>query len=95
LVLHTEVVPSLIAVEDLNRSLSDGEVEHCMEELKLEVSEALGISLSEVHAWYFQDSNLSKQMEWDLEGECERQCWLDEWVEEHRVEHRSYWEDAM
>jgi hypothetical protein len=40
----------LVAVEDLTQSSSDVEVEHHMEELKLEVSEALGISLLEVHA---------------------------------------------
>jgi hypothetical protein len=66
-----------------------------MEELKLEVSEALGISLLEVHAQYFRDSDLSEHMERDLEGEWERQWWLDEWAEEHWVEHQSYWEDVM
>jgi hypothetical protein len=66
-----------------------------MEELELGVSEALGISLSEVQAWYFPGSDLSERMEQELEGEHERQRWLDDWAEERRVEHQSYWEDTM
>jgi hypothetical protein len=66
-----------------------------MEELALRVSEALGISLLEVHAQYFRGSDSSERMEQELEGEHERQCWLDEWAEEHRVEHWSYREDTM
>jgi hypothetical protein len=87
-------VPPLVAVEDLTQSPSDVEVEH-MEELELTVSEALGISLSEVHDWYFRGSDLSKRMEQVLEGEREWQRWLDEWAEERRVKHWSYWEDTM
>jgi hypothetical protein len=94
-VLCSEVVPPLVAVEDLTQSLSDVEVERRMEELELRVSEALGISLLEVHARYFRDSDSSERRDRDLEGEHERMCWLDEWAEEHQVAHRSYWEDAM
>jgi hypothetical protein len=57
-VLPSEVVPPVIAAADLTRLLSEEEeVNNLMEELELGVSEALGISLSEVHAKYFQDSD--------------------------------------
>jgi hypothetical protein len=57
-VLPVEVVPPVVAVTELTRSLSeDEEVGLLMGKLELGVSEALGISLSEVHAWYFRDSN--------------------------------------
>jgi hypothetical protein len=41
-------VPPLVAVADLTRTSSDEEVGELMGELELGVSEALGISLSEV-----------------------------------------------
>jgi hypothetical protein len=63
-----------------------------MEELKLGVSEALGISLSEVRAQYFQDSDESEEQ--DLDGEHERERWLEEWAHERRLEYQSYWEDT-
>jgi hypothetical protein len=90
LVLPSEVVPPLIPIADLTRMSSD---EEQMEELELGVSEALGISLSEVQAWYFQDSDQSRAQ--DLESECEYEHWLDEWVEECRLQLQSYREDTM
>jgi hypothetical protein len=61
-VLPVEVVPPVIAVEELTRSSSEDEgVGLLMEDLELGVSEALGISLSEVHAWYFRDSDKSDE----------------------------------
>jgi hypothetical protein len=47
-------VPPSFAITDSTRILSDDEeVGNLMEDLELGVSEALGISLSEVRAWYF------------------------------------------
>jgi hypothetical protein len=60
-VLHSKVVPSLVTIEELTGSpLSDTEVDRNMAELECGVSEALGISLSEVQAQYFQ-GNISSQ----------------------------------
>jgi hypothetical protein len=58
-------------MEDLTQSSLDVEVEHHMEELELGVSEALGISLSEVHAQYFRGNDSSKRIEQKLEDEHE------------------------
>jgi hypothetical protein len=88
-------VPPLVAVEDLTRSLLDEEIERCVEELEHGVSEALGISLSEVWDRYFRDNDSSEKRDRDLDSECECTCWLEEWAEECQVEHRSYREDAM
>jgi hypothetical protein len=63
-----------------------------MEELELGVSEALGISLLEVQAWYFWDSDEGKDR--DLESECEYACWLEEWAHEHQLEYQLYREDT-
>jgi hypothetical protein len=93
-VLLPKVVPPLVAVEDLTRSSSEVELEHHMEELELAVSEALGISLSEVHAQYFQDTDSSEHMEQVLDDERKRQRWLAEWAEEQRVEHWTHREDV-
>jgi hypothetical protein len=41
----------------LSSSSEDAEVGRLMEELELGVSEALGMSLLEVCAWYFRDSS--------------------------------------
>jgi hypothetical protein len=55
-----EVVPHpVIPVEELSRSLSG--VHRLAEDLSLEVSEALGISLSEVWDWYFGGSDEVKE----------------------------------
>jgi hypothetical protein len=43
-----EVVFPLVAVEDLTWTSPDKDIEKCLEELELGVSEALGISLLEV-----------------------------------------------
>jgi hypothetical protein len=52
---------------------SDEEEEgNLMNDLELVVSEALGISLLEVHAWYFQGSDEDDDRE--LDGECECEC---------------------
>jgi hypothetical protein len=59
----------LVAVEDLMQSSLDVEVERHMEELELGVSETLGISLLEVQAQYFQDSDLSERRDQDLDSE--------------------------
>jgi hypothetical protein len=59
-VLHSEVVPPLVAVEDLTRSSLDEEIEQRVEELECGVSEALGISLSEVWDRYFQDKIMTR-----------------------------------
>jgi hypothetical protein len=48
LVLPSEVVPPLVAIEDLTRTSSDEQLGEQIEKLELGVSEALGISLSEV-----------------------------------------------
>jgi hypothetical protein len=53
-----EVVLSFVAVVELPRlSSGDEEVGHLMKDLELGVSEVLGISLLDVCAWYFQDSD--------------------------------------
>jgi hypothetical protein len=72
-VLSLEVVPPFVVVTDLNRlSSDDEEVGNLMEDLELGVSEALGISLSEVCAQYFQDSDEGKDSEVrrDLVEQC-------------------------
>jgi hypothetical protein len=71
----------------------DEEVGELMQDLELRVSEALGISLSEVRAWYFRDSD--KDMERDLDDECEHEHWLEEWAHEHQSEYQSYRGDAV
>jgi hypothetical protein len=93
LVLPLEVVFPLVVVEDLTRtsSVSDEVMEKRMDESELGVSEALGISLSEVQARYFRDSDTSEKRDRDLDSECECLHWLEEWVEECRV---AYQEDT-
>jgi hypothetical protein len=81
-----------VAIADLTRTSSDEEMGKQMEDLELGVSEALGISLLEVQARYFWDSDES--MAWDLDGKCEHEHWLEEWAEEHQLEYQSYQEDA-
>jgi hypothetical protein len=68
---------------DLTQLSSDEEIGRWLDELELGVSEALGISLSEIQAWYFQDSDESKTRDRDLESEHKCQCGLEEWVQEH------------
>jgi hypothetical protein len=53
------VLPSeVVSLVDLTRMSSDDEeVGNLMEDPELGVSKDLGISLSKVHAWYFQDSD--------------------------------------
>jgi hypothetical protein len=71
-----------VAVTDLTWSLSgDEEVGQLMEDLELGVSEALGISLSEVHAHYFQDSDEGEDRDLDSEHE-------------HQLEYQLYRENA-
>jgi hypothetical protein len=68
-----EVVPPIIAVVELTRlSSEDEKVGQLMEELELGVSEALGMSLSKLRAWYFQDSDKGGYSEVgrDLVDEC-------------------------
>jgi hypothetical protein len=75
-------VPPVVAIVELTRSSSgDEEVGRLIEDLELGVSEALGISLSEVHAHYFWDSDEGEER--DLDSECE-----------HQLEYQSYQEDA-
>jgi hypothetical protein len=57
------------------------------------VGEALGLSLLEVHACYFQGSDEGKAR--DLDRDCQREHWLEEWAHEHRLEHQLYREDTM
>jgi hypothetical protein len=64
-----------------------------MVDLELGVSEALGISLSEVHTRYFWDSDEGEERDLESERECER--WLEEWARGHWLEYQSYREDAM
>jgi hypothetical protein len=74
-------VPSIVAVTDLTKSSSDDEeVSWLMENLEVGVSEALGISLSEVCACYSWDSDEGKDRELDSECECQ-------------LEYQSYRED--
>jgi hypothetical protein len=87
-----EVVFPLVAVEDLTWTSSDEEIGRHLEKLELRVSEALGISLLEVHTLYFRDHDESNSK--DLDGKCERKHWLEEWAEENQVEHPSYQEDT-
>jgi hypothetical protein len=69
-------VPLIVAVAELTRlSSGDEEVGRLMEDLELGVSEALGISLSEVRAHYFRDSDEGEDSE---DSEIERDL-----VEEH------------
>jgi hypothetical protein len=86
-VLPLRVVFPLVAMENLTRTSSDEAIEKHIEELELGVSEALGISLSEVQAWYFLGSDGSERRDRDLDDEREHEHWLEEWVEEHQVEH--------
>jgi hypothetical protein len=59
-----EVVPPVIAVVDLTQLSSDEEeVGNLMEDLELGVSKALGVSLLEVHAQYFRDSDEGESSE--------------------------------
>jgi hypothetical protein len=59
-----EVVAPIVTVESLAGSSSeDSEMVHLTCDLELEVGDALGMSLSEVHAQYFQDSNEGKDSE--------------------------------
>jgi hypothetical protein len=78
-------------------------MDHLMGELELGVSEALGISLSEVYAWYFQDSDEGESdKDWDLVEECNyghvignhiRSGWY--WTEDiDRVPYTLYREDT-
>jgi hypothetical protein len=63
----SDAVPPLVAIADLTRMSSDEEIWGCRwENWSSGVSEALRISLSEVQAWYFQDSDESKV--WDLDN---------------------------
>jgi hypothetical protein len=62
-----EVAPLVVGVEELTRSLSeDAKVVRLTQELKLGVGEALGLSLLEVQAWYFRDTDKSSYLveEW-------------------------------
>jgi hypothetical protein len=73
LVLPSEVVPPIVAIADLTRTLSDDEeVGNLMEDLELVVSEVLGITLSEVRAQYFRGSDKGEDSEVgrDLVEEC-------------------------
>jgi hypothetical protein len=56
---------TLIRVEELNKSSSAEGMDHLMGDLQLGVSDALGVSLSEVCAWYFQDSDEGDECEVD------------------------------
>jgi hypothetical protein len=58
-----EVAPSVICVEELTRSSSEELEVICLtQELELGVSEALGVSLSEVYARYFGDSDVGTEI---------------------------------
>jgi hypothetical protein len=83
-------VPPLVAVEELTQTSSDEEMGRWMEELELGVSEALGISLSEVRARYFLDSDKSENRDRYLASECECERWLEEWAQECRLGNQSY-----
>jgi uncharacterized protein YdaT len=67
----------VVPIEELLR-LSSG-----VDELSLEVSEALGISLSKVHDWYFGGSDKVKRDHIMVE---ERDCYQDwqQFEEEHK-----------
>jgi hypothetical protein len=55
LVLLLEVVHPVVLVEELSRLLSEA---NCLaDDISLEVSKVLGVSLSEVHAQYFGGSD--------------------------------------
>jgi hypothetical protein len=73
-------VPPVVAVAELTRSsLGDEEVGWLMEDLELGVSEALGISLSEVRTHYCRDSDEGEDSE---DSEIGRDL-----VEEHNYGH--------
>jgi hypothetical protein len=74
-------------------SSDDEEVGRLVKDLELGVSEALGVSLSEVCACYFRDSDEGKDRDLDSEHECER--WLEEWAHERWLEYQSYREDTV
>jgi hypothetical protein len=72
-VLPIEVVAPIVAIVELTRLLpEDEEVGWLVEDSELGVSKALGISLSEVCAQYFRDSDKGKSSETggDLVEEC-------------------------
>jgi hypothetical protein len=73
-------------------SSDDEEVARLMEDLEVGVSEVLAVSLLEVHACYFLDSDEGEDR--DLDGEHEHECWLEGWACERRLEYQSYREDA-
>jgi hypothetical protein len=91
------VPPVAVVVDSLTRSLSDIEVQ----ELDVEVSEVLGISLSEVQAQYFESSD-EGEVDWILteERDCLREelRHQEEWDvaarHDRSQEHLTYWEDA-
>jgi hypothetical protein len=65
-----EVVPLTVGVEELSHTLSGDveEVECLMREMELGLGDVLGMSLSEVRAQYFRDSDKGKDSEvgWNL-----------------------------
>jgi hypothetical protein len=85
----------IIPVKELSRSSSG------VDDLLLEVSEVLGMSLSEVRDWYFWGSDKVERdhimaEEWDHYRECQRfkegQKRVD--VQKHHQELQSYYEDT-
>jgi hypothetical protein len=61
LVLPLEVVPPIVIVESLARSLPvDSEVDQLACDLEIRIGDALGVSLSKVHTRYFWDSDEGK-----------------------------------
>jgi hypothetical protein len=67
-----EVVPLVVPVGTLTRSESTSEVSS----LAIAISEVLDISLSEVRARYFRDSDTSNEVDWVL-GEEWDALWED------------------
>jgi hypothetical protein len=62
LVLPLEVVPPVVGVEGLTRS-SPEDLVVCLTQDELGVGEALGLSLLEIRAWYFQNSDEGEDSE--------------------------------
>jgi hypothetical protein len=99
LVLLSEVVPLVVPVEELTRSAS---VSAGASNIALEISHALGESLSVVQAQYFGDNDVG-ELEGILADERDhlredlqaREEWDEAQVLEHRQEILLYYEDSM
>jgi hypothetical protein len=104
-VLLLEVAPPIVGVEELTRlSEDDEDIVHLTWGLELGIGKALDLSLLEVHAWYFQDSDEGEDSEvgcdlveeWTYGDVILNHIWSGQYQTEYidRVPFSSYREDA-